>query len=99
MVLQKIENPDGYLFQETIADVCPGCVVDAPCGEEHADEGGTAKSGSEAYPSRSHSLSGTMTAVAVISHASHFLAMKCEVSGRKIIHAFHNKRNLHYGQY
>ena len=25
MVLQKIENPDGYLFQETIADVCPGC--------------------------------------------------------------------------
>ncbi len=25
MVLQKIENPDGYLFQETIGDVCPGC--------------------------------------------------------------------------
>lgn len=21
----KIENPDGYLFQETIGDVCPGC--------------------------------------------------------------------------
>lgn len=21
----KIENPDGYLFQETIADFCPGC--------------------------------------------------------------------------
>lgn len=22
---EKIENPDGYMFQETIADVCPGC--------------------------------------------------------------------------
>lgn len=21
----KIENPDGYMFQETIADFCPGC--------------------------------------------------------------------------
>lgn len=22
---EKIENPDGYMFQETIADFCPGC--------------------------------------------------------------------------
>lgn len=21
----KIENPDGYMFQETLADFCPGC--------------------------------------------------------------------------
>ena len=80
---------------------CLRCVVDSPSCEEYTNKGGSAKSGCEADSGCGHSLSGTMAtvSVAVIAHASHFLAVESEVPRGKIINSFHNKRNLHHGQY
>ena len=80
---------------------CLRCVVDSPSCEEYTNKGGSAKSGCEADSGCGHSLSGAMTAIAVaiIAHSSHFLTVESEVPRGEIINSFHNKRNLHYGQY